>query len=205
MNADPLLGPGLKGFPQRSAPLRCSQVGAQGWNVLAGDLPLPVAVIQRAALQHNLDWMQRRVQGWGIDLAPHGKTTMSPQLFRRQLAAGAWGLTFATVTQLAVGVAAGARRLLIANQVVDDADYAAIQVLLATHPGLRVVFLVDSDAQLALIERWWTAHAGGVPFEVMLELGVAGGRTGVRDAGAAVALGRALHASDAVRFVGIEC
>jgi D-serine dehydratase len=27
---------------------------------------------------------------WGIDLAPHGKTTMSPQLFTRQLVAGAW-------------------------------------------------------------------------------------------------------------------
>jgi D-serine dehydratase len=84
--------------------------------------------------------MQARVREWGIDLAPHGKTTMSPQLFQRQLDAGAWGLTFATVTQLAVGVAAGARRTLIANQVVSDADLAGIQMLLKAprRPAHRV-------------------------------------------------------------------
>ena len=89
---DPLLQPGLKGFPYQHRPLRRSEVGELGWNVLAGDLPLPLAVIKREALEHNLAWMQRRAFGWGIDLAPHGKTTMSPQLFARQLDAGAWGI-----------------------------------------------------------------------------------------------------------------
>ena len=78
--------------------LRRSQIGQAGWNVLAGDLPLPLAVLKRDALEHNLAWMQAQARQWGIDLAPHGKTTMSPQLFTRQLDAGAWGLTFATVT-----------------------------------------------------------------------------------------------------------
>jgi len=55
---DPLLDPTHKGFPHHSPPLRRSQVGAQGWNVLAGDLPLPLAVIRRDSLQHNLGWMQ---------------------------------------------------------------------------------------------------------------------------------------------------
>ena len=65
--------------------------------MLAGDLPLPIALLKRDAVAHNLAWMQRQARHWGIDLAPHGKTTMSPQLFRRQLDAGAWGITFATV------------------------------------------------------------------------------------------------------------
>ena len=122
--------------------------------MLAGDLPFPIALLKRDAVAHNIDWLQRQARHWGIDLAPHGKTTMSPQLFTRQLDAGAWGLTFATVTQLAVGVAAGARRALIANQVLGDADLAAIQQLLREHADLRVAFLVDSPAQLALIEAW---------------------------------------------------
>ena len=92
---DPLLGSSFKGYPRTQAPRRRSEIGAAGWNVLAGDLPLPLAVIKREALEHNLAWMQARVREWGIDLAPHGKTTMSPQLFQRQLDAGAWGLTFA--------------------------------------------------------------------------------------------------------------
>jgi D-serine dehydratase len=202
---DPLLDTRFKGYPRTQPPKRRSEIGAAGWHVLAGDLPLPLAVLKREALEHNLAWMQARVREWGIDLAPHGKTTMSPQLFRRQLDAGAWGLTFATVTQLAIGVAAGARRTLIANQVVSAEDLAGIQLLLHEHLDLRVVFLVDSQAQLALIEAWAARHHERVPFEVMLEIGVPGGRTGCRTAEEAIALAGALHASEAVRLVGIEC
>jgi len=201
---DPLLGSNFKGYPRTQPPRRRSEIGAAGWNVLAGDLPLPLAVLKREALEHNLAWMQSRVREWGIDLAPHGKTTMSPQLFQRQLDAGAWGLTFATVTQLAVGVAAGARRTLIANQVVSDEDLAGIQLLLQAHADLRVVFLVDSLAQLALIEDWSKRHPESVPFEVMLEIGVEGARTGCRTHEEAVALASRLRASDAVKLVGIE-
>lgn len=201
---DPLIGPGFKGFPHDRAALRRSEIGAAGWNVLADDLPLPLALLKRDALEHNLAWMQTQARQWGIDLAPHGKTTMSPQLFRRQLAAGAWGMTFATVTQLAIGVAAGARRTLIANQVVGAADLAGIQALLRAHADLRVVFLVDSLAQLALIEAWSRDHGGSLPFEAMLEIGVAGGRSGCRSHDEAIALAARVHASTAIRLVGIE-
>ncbi len=90
---DPLIDNSFKGFPHGSPPLRLSQIGAQGWNVLRGDLPLPLAVIQRDVLQHNLHWMQDFAAARGLHLVPHGKTSMSPQLFRRQLDAGAWGMT----------------------------------------------------------------------------------------------------------------
>jgi len=200
-----VLSPGMKGFPHGRAAVRLADVGGKGWNVLAGDLPFPIALIKREALGHNIAWMQAQARSWGIDLAPHGKTTMSPQLFRRQLDAGAWGLTFATVTQLAVGVAAGARRTLIANQVLSDADLRGIQELLRAHTGLRVAFLIDSLAQLGLIETWFADHAGSVPFEVLLEIGVANGRTGCRTHAEAAMLARRLRASAAVRLVGIEC
>ncbi|HEY9026738.1 MAG TPA: alanine racemase [Burkholderiaceae bacterium] len=198
---DPLLDATFKGFPHGAAPLRRSQVGAQGWNVLAGDLPLPLAVIRRDALAHNIGWMQRYADGAGVAFAPHGKTTMSPQLFRRQLDAGAWGLTFATVTQMQAGLAAGARNVLIANQVLDAADLGAIAALADARPEVRVVFLVDSAAQLALIEDVSIDR----PFEVLLEVGVAGGRTGVRAHADALALARRAHASAAVSLAGIEC
>ena len=73
---DPLLDATFKGYPHGAAPLRRSQVGAQGWNVLAGDLPLPLAVIRRDALAHNVGWMQRYADDAGVRFAPHGKTTM---------------------------------------------------------------------------------------------------------------------------------
>ncbi len=210
---DPLIGPTSKGFPVGLAPLRRSQIGAQGWQLLADDLPLPLAVVKRSALHHNLGWMQRFVHQRGIGLAPHGKTTMSPQLFQAQLEHGAWGITFATVGQLAVGVASGVRRALIANQVFTEVDLAGIAALRAAQPELRVLFLLDSAAQLELIERAFAAQrarpeaacAPAQPFEVLLEVGVQGGRTGCRGHEQAMALARLAHASPGVRLCGIEC
>ncbi len=199
------LAPGLKGYPLDAEPIAAARIAERQWNALDGRLPLPLALIRRSALEHNLQWMQRFARERGIDLAPHGKTTMSPELFKRQLDAGAWGLTFATVHQLAVGVGAGARRTLIANQVVSDADLAALQALWRRHADLRVVFLVDSIPQLELIEAWFAAHPQSRPFEAMLEIGVQGGRTGCRTHDEAAALARRMHASAAVQLVGIEC
>jgi D-serine dehydratase len=202
---DPLMDASFKGFPHGSAPLRRSAIGQQNWNVLRGDLPLPLAVIRRDALNHNLQWMQRFAQDRGLGLAPHGKTSMSPQLFQRQLAAGAWGMTFANVTQARSGIAAGAGNILIANQVFAPIDLQAIADLKRSHAGLRFVFLVDSLEQLVLIEAWHSASIGVAPFEVLLEIGVMGGRTGCRSHAQALTLAQRLHTSTAVHLVGIEC
>ena len=203
---DPQLDRSYKGFPHTSGPLRRSEIGAQQWNVLKGDLPLPLAVVKQASMKHNLGWMQKFAQSQGVDMAPHGKTSMSPQLLKRQLDQGAWGLTFATVAQMRAGITAGAKRLMIANQVITAIDLAGIQDMLREYPGLRIVFLVDSLAQLALIAAWVAEHGGStvVPFEVLLEIGVMGARTGCRNQADALALAKAIHASPACRLVGIE-
>ncbi|MCX2863410.1 alanine racemase [Paucibacter sp. PLA-PC-4] len=209
MTTPVVLSAALKGFPLTEPPLQLAELAARQWNVLAGDLPLPLAVIKREALEHNVRWMQDYARGQGVALAPHGKTTMSPQLFQRQLDAGAWGISFATIKQLAVGVASGVRRAVIANQVCSEADLAGLAALLAQHADLRVVFLVDSLAQCALIERWHQRQANrqlvAPVFEVLLEIGLAGGRTGTRGEDEALALAAHLHASPAFRLAGIEC
>jgi D-serine dehydratase len=204
---DPLIGgPGCKGYPQHMAPMRRSAIGAMQWNVLRGDLPLPLAVIRRDALDGNLRWMQQFARQQGVDLAPHGKTTMSPQLIAAQLGAGAWGITFANVTQARVGLASGVRNVLIANQVFAAGDLLAIVSLLREYAGARLLFLVDSLAQLELIEAWHGAQRDAPPgFEVLLEIGLEGGRTGCRSHEQALALARRVRASAAVRLVGVEC
>lgn len=204
-DADPLLGPWLKGYPPAAEPVRRSALARQGWRLTEAALPFPLAVLRQSALAHNLAWLQAFAAERGLDLAPHGKTTMSPGLFRRQLEAGAWGITFATVFQLAVGVAAGVRTALVANQVQQPADLAGLARLLARHAGLRVAFLVDSVEQLRQVEAWRATQRQAPTFEVLLELGVPGGRSGVRAHDDALALARALHASPAVRLVGVEC
>ena len=204
---DPLIGgPGTKGWPHGAAPLRRSLIAARRWNLLRGDLPLPLAVIQRDALAGNLRWMQQFAHEQGVELAPHGKTTMSPQLFAAQLAAGAWGITFANVTQARLGLAAGVLHVLIANQVVAAADLDGIVTALDDTAGARLLFLVDSLAQLELIEAWHRSRdEAPAALEVLLEIGLDGGRTGCRSHGTALALARRLHSSLALKLVGIEC
>ncbi len=194
-----------KSFPLTAGALSASEVAAQGWSVLADDLAYPLAVLKRSALQHNLRWMQHFATRKGVHLAPHGKTTMSPELFRMQLDAGAWGLTFATIFQLGTGVEAGVRRALIANQVLGAADLAGLRALLDAHADLRVWFLVDSLAQLRQVEQWAAQQPPARPFDVLLEVGVPGKRTGCRNVAEAFALAQALAASTAVRLGGIEC
>ena len=204
---NPLIGGiGTKGYPHQAAPVRRDEIAARGWNLLRGDLPLPLAVIRRDALAGNLRWMQQFARDRGVELAPHGKTTMSPQLFDAQLRAGAWGITFANVTQARLGLASGVRRALIANQVAAAADLDGVVAALLEHPGSRLLFLVDSLAQLGLIEAWWHARSDApVALEVLLEIGLEGGRTGCRSHGMALALARRLRSSLATRLVGIEC
>ena len=205
MTDDFILDHRSKSFPLNSAPCRAADLGAKGWNVLADDLAYPLAVIRRSALAHNLAWMQDFAARKGVALAPHGKTTMSPELFRQQLAAGAWGLTFATIYQLAVGVEAGARRAIIANQVVCDTDLDGLHALLLRHPDLRVWFLVDSQAQLRLIEDWAARRQAARRFDTLVEIGIPGQRTGCRTQEEAVALAQAIASSPAAQLGGIEC
>src|SRR5258705_12329876 len=97
MNLDSILSETLdaatKGYPLSSPALPISALGAQRWSVLAGDLPLPLAVIRDSALAHNHAWMRDFTASPGGLLAPHGKTTKAPQILGQQLVPGASGIT----------------------------------------------------------------------------------------------------------------
>ena len=89
---DSLLDGQTKGFPQDRPPVRLGEVGALGLRLTEAELDFPVAVLKRSALEHNAKWMAEFIRRSGVSLCPHGKTTMAPQLFHRQLADGAWGI-----------------------------------------------------------------------------------------------------------------
>lgn len=203
--SDAVFGPHLKGFPTAGASLTREQVPAQGWQLLRGDLALPLAVLKQSALQHNLHWMRDFCAQRGLHLAPHGKTSMSPELWQLQLDAGAWGISFATVFQAAVGALYGVPVLLIANQVIQRAELDALATLHAERPGLRSMFLVDSVGQVDAIEAWAVERAFGGTFEVLLELGIAGQRTGTRTADEARQTAARIAASPVLQLAGIEC
>ena len=194
-----------KGYPLSSPALPISAIGAQRWSLLAGDLPLPQAVICDSALAHNHAWMSDFTASTGVLLAPHGKTTMAPQIFAQQLAAGAWGITVANVQQLGICVRFGVRRIIMANQLLGTAEAGAVIHLQEAHPDLEFQFLIDSQAQLTSIESVAASHSMSRKLTALVELGVAGGRTGARTFDAAVGVARAVAASKTIALSGLEC
>ncbi|MGF6698815.1 D-serine dehydratase [Paraburkholderia sp. MM5496-R1] len=172
------------------------------WNLLAEDVSLPAAVLYADRVEHNLKWMQAFVAEYGVKLAPHGKTTMAPQLFRRQLETGAWGITLATAHQVRAAYHGGVSRILMANQLVGRHNMMMIAELLSD-PDFEFFCLVDSAEGVEQLGEFFTSVKK--PLQVLLELGVPGGRTGVRDEAQRNAVLDAIaRYPDVLKLAGVE-
>jgi D-serine dehydratase len=194
-----LLNKGL-GFLEQ--PIEPGEIARLDWNLLHEDLSLPSAVLYREKLVNNLNWMEQFIAAYGVKLAPHGKTTMAPKLFQMQLQAGAWGITLATAHQTLVAYAHGVRRVLMANQLVGKENMATISRLL-DDSGFDYYCLVDSAAQIDQLGEFFSQR--GQCLRVLLELGVDGGRAGVRNEDQLVSALKALSRwREAVALCGIE-
>jgi len=167
-------------------------------NVLREDLPLPLCVLRASALERNLTSFQQFSAAAGVLLCPHGKTTMAPALFRRQLDAGSWGLTFATGPQVRAAREHGVPRIFYANELVGAADIRYVAAELRRDPEFEFYCLVDSVAGVRLLaERLAALGPGGPgrPLPVLVEGGMAGARCGVRDVATAVEVAQAVRAA----------
>lgn len=181
-----------------------NQVASHGWNVLRGDVALPVMVAKEAELDHNIAVMARYCKDRRVLMAPHGKTTMSPQLFRRQLDAGAWAITAATMTQVCAMRNFGVDRIILANQLVEPTSIAWVATELDRDPDFDFYCLVDSVEGIGLLDR--LLHEGRFQrrIKVLLELGVARGRSGVRDAESRNRVLDAIRSANTLVLAGIE-
>ncbi|MBB5544494.1 amino acid deaminase [Paraburkholderia fungorum] len=172
------------------------------WNLLNEDVSLPAAVLYADRVEHNLKWMQAFVAEYGVKLAPHGKTTMAPQLFRRQLETGAWGITLATAHQVRAAYHGGVSRILMANQLVGRRNMMMVAELLSD-PDFEFFCLVDSVEGVEQLGEFFTSVRK--PLQVLLELGVPGGRTGVRDEAQRNAVLEAIaRYPDVLKLAGVE-
>jgi len=193
-----------KGFPPTDARVTVGAIGAQGWNARTGDLLLPLVVLKEAALAHNIEVMAQYCQARGVSLAPHGKTPMAPQIVDRQLRAGAWGVTVATVQQARVFRAFGAERIFIANEVVEPVAVRWLAAELTRDPRFECYVLVDSEAGVAALTRALDRGAPSRSLPVLVEIGAPGGRAGCRSEAEAAAVARAVRASAALELAGVE-
>ncbi len=164
-----------------------------GLSLFDPTIRLPAFVLREAALAHDIAVLADFCRDRDISFAPHGKTTMSPAIFRRQAEAGAWAITVAHPWQAEVALDAGIERILIANEVVDDAGLDWIGDVL-DRPGPELLVLADSVAGVERMAR--RLHGRRRPLAVLVDIGMAGGRTGVRTADEAEAVALAVDRAE---------
>jgi D-serine deaminase-like pyridoxal phosphate-dependent protein len=191
---------------------RFKAIPAQAHGLTAGDFAAarprlsgfgtPLLTLDATALEHNTAVVADWAVAAGVLLAPHGKTTMAPQLWRRQLEAGAWGITLANLPQLRVARAFGVSRVLLANTLVDRGGLAWIAGELDGDPAFTFVCWVDSARTVALMDEALRAAGAGRPVDVCVELGGPHGRTGVREEQEALRIAEAVRTSPVLRLVG---
>lgn len=182
-----------KGMPGSLASLSPAEIGSLGWNLLREDLNLPAAVLRQSALEHNSRWMQAFIALHNGRFSPHGKTTMSPELFARQLNDGAWAITLANVHQVQVARHFGIRRIFLANQLVGRQAIEYILGTLRDDPDFDFYCVADSVEHVRMLADAASRIDAGRPLQVLVEIGIPGARSGCRDTESALAVARAIH------------
>lgn len=170
------------------------------------DLPTPLLTLDAGRLAHNTAAMAGWCAAHGVDLCPHGKTTMAPALWLAQLRAGAWGITVANEFQLRVARSFGVPRVHVANSLLRAGGVRWLAAELARDPGWQVSSWVDSVEAVEGVSAALTDHGtagGGSRLAVCVELGAPGARTGARSVAEAVEVAGAVRAAPGLRLVGV--
>ncbi|HEC2564103.1 TPA: amino acid deaminase [Raoultella ornithinolytica] len=182
--------------PHKSAVMACPA------NLLAEEVCLPAALVKKTALENNIAWMQRYADTRGVSLAPHGKTMMTPWIFQAQQRAGAWGIGVGSAWQASAAMASGIERVLMVNQLVGQANMQVVSQLKAHYRAVDFLCCVDSLANARTLSAFFSARQQTL--DVLIELGVPGGRCGCRSVDAALALAQEVATLPGLTLRGLE-
>ncbi|MEW2259346.1 amino acid deaminase [Streptomyces sp. NPDC047869] len=192
----------FKGLPPDAEGLTVAELAAQRRNLFTGGFSTPVLALSAERLEHNLALMETYAERHGLAFAPHGKTSMAPRLFQRQIEHGAWGITLAVPHQVWVARAFGVERIFLANELVDPAALRRVAAELAADPAFRLVCYVDSVRGVELMDA--ALRGAAHPVDVVVELAAGeGARTGVRTEAECAAVADAVAAVPTLRLVGV--
>ncbi|MEU2230213.1 alanine racemase [Streptomyces vietnamensis] len=194
----------FKALPPDAEGLTVGELSAQQRNLFTGGYTTPVLALSAESVEHNLRLLETYAERHGLAFAPHGKTSMAPQLFDRQLEHGAWGITAAVPHQARVYRAHGVARIFLANEVVDPVALRWLAAELDADPAFRLICYVDSVRGVELMDEALRAAGASRPVDVVVELAAgATGRTGVRTEAECAAVADAVAATDTLRLVGV--
>jgi D-serine deaminase-like pyridoxal phosphate-dependent protein len=153
------------------------------------NLSTPAALVDVDRMQRNINTMQQRMNGLGVKLRPHVKTSKCVDVVRRQIAAGASGITVSTLKEAEQFFAAGIDDILYAVGIV-AVKLPQVQALRAQ--GCQLKIICDSLDAAEAVVAFGSAHAHR--FEVWLEVDTDDHRAGLKpDGDELLAVARCLH------------
>lgn len=202
--ADERIDHRFKGLPPDASGTTVAALAAERRNLFTGGFTTPVLALSAERLEHNLALMERYTERHGLAFAPHGKTSMAPQLFARQLDHGAWGITLAVPHQVRVARAFGAPRVFLANELLDAAALRWLAGELERDPDFRFLCYADSVSGVALMDAALAQAGASRPVDVVVELAAGeGARTGARTEAECAAVADAVAAASTLRLAGV--
>lgn len=167
------------------------------------DFQTPVTTLSRSALDHNHRSMMQWCSEAGLALAPHGKTSMAPALWKEQLDAGAWGITLATMWQVQFARSVGVKRILLANQCIDPVALRWLSKELLSDDSFDFYCWADHQDQVELMSKVFDAKHMARPLNVIVELGAENGRTGARTPAGAHELAHLISQTPGLQLAGV--
>ncbi|MGW2932396.1 amino acid deaminase [Streptomyces sp. NPDC001156] len=192
----------FKGLPPDAQGLTLAELAAERRNLFTGGFTTPVLALSAERLDHNVRLMETYAAHHGLAFAPHGKTSMAPQLFHRQIEHGAWGITLAVPHQVRVAREFGIQRVFLANELVDPAALRGLAADLAADEEFHFICYVDSVRGVDLMDAALQGTARRIDVVVELAAGD-GARTGVRTEEECAVVADAVAATRTLRLVGV--
>lgn len=192
-----------KGFAHLKMPQSKDAFLEEKWNIKQGSMSFPLALIKSERLDHNLKSMQAYADSHGLLFSPHGKTTMSPELFKRQLQNGAWGITISTLQQFRHLNRLKCPNILLANALIDESSHRFICQSMNTDPSYQLYLVLDSVEQVNLSSLYFEKYHLQRPVQTFIEAGIDGHRTGLRKKEDLHALAHTIEKSPYMNLCGL--
>ncbi|MBI1188040.1 MAG: DSD1 family PLP-dependent enzyme [Alphaproteobacteria bacterium] len=162
-------------------------------------LNTPALVIDRDALQRNIDAMAAFANAHGVRLRPHAKTHKSADIAKLQIAAGAIGVCCAKLGEAEALADAGVSDILLTSPIVTPQAIARLIALNARVDALQVT--ADHPGNVAALARVATTQR---PLTLYVDIDPGIRRTGVASADAAVALAQQISREPSLRYGGVQ-
>lgn len=161
-------------------------------------IPTPHVRIDPKVVADNIERMARYAEQHNLRLRPHAKTHKTLRAARMQLAAGACGLTVAKPSEAEV-MARVCDDLLVAYPIVQPSAAERLAALVAA--GTKITVAIDSPQAVEVLSA--AASARGVSFDLLIDVNLGNGRTGIGDLDTVVRLAEKISQSGGVEFAGL--